>query len=96
MRARGGAPSCAARHPLRRQPVEKVVVTEDRSAALLIRVWFEDWPEQFRARLTAVAGPGAGTPEEDLTVAVASSRSEVLDAVRDWLDDVGSHRPVTD
>lgn len=57
-------------------------MTEDRSAALLLRVWLEDGTDQFRARVTAV---GLDT-EEDRTVAVASSPSEVVDAVGDWLD----------
>lgn len=57
-------------------------MTEDRSAALLLRVWLEGGTDQFRARVTAV---GLDT-EEDRTVALASSPSEVVDAVGDWLD----------
>jgi len=60
-----------------------MAVTDDRSAALLIRVWLEDGTEQFRARVTAV---GLDASEEDRTVAVASSPPEVVDAVGDWLD----------
>jgi hypothetical protein len=56
---------------------------DDRSAALLIRVWLEEGTDQFRARVTAV---GLDAPEEDRTVALASSRREVIDAVGDWLD----------
>jgi hypothetical protein len=57
-------------------------VTDDRSAALLVRVWLEDGTDEFRARLTAVGGAG---PDEDVTVAVTSSPSDVLVAVGDWL-----------
>jgi hypothetical protein len=57
-------------------------VTDDRSAALLIRVWQEDGVEGFRARLTSTGEPGG----EDHTVALASSPGELLDAVRHWLD----------
>ena len=57
-------------------------MTDDRSAALLVRVWLEDGTDDFRARVTAVGG---GPSEEDLTVAVASSPGDVLSAVSDWL-----------
>ncbi|CCG03632.1 conserved protein of unknown function [Blastococcus saxobsidens DD2] len=56
---------------------------EDRSAALLLRVWLEDGTDQFRARVTAV---GLDESEEDRFVALASSPREVVDAVGDWLD----------
>jgi hypothetical protein len=55
------------------------------SAALLIRVWLEDAGE-FRARLLTLGDVTAGRPAEEVTVAVASSVTGVLDAVRDWLD----------
>ena len=57
-------------------------MVDDPSAALLIRVWLEG-PGEFRARLLP---PAAGTPPEEVTVAVASSPDDVLDAVRVWLD----------
>ncbi len=56
------------------------------SAALLIRVWLEDAGE-FRARLLTLGDVSAGRPAEEVTVAVASSVTGVLDAVRVWLDD---------
>jgi hypothetical protein len=61
-------------------------VVDHRSAALLIRVWFEDTGE-FRARLLTQGDATAGTPAEAVTVAVASSPDAVLDAVRKWLDE---------
>jgi hypothetical protein len=61
-----------------------VAVTEERSAALLVRVWLEGATDQFRARVTAV---GLGTSGEDRTVTLASSPREVVDAVGDWLQD---------
>jgi hypothetical protein len=60
-----------------------VAVADDRSAALLLRVWTEEGSDQFRARLMAI-GPGQGS---DRTVAVASSPDEVLAAVGRWLDE---------
>jgi hypothetical protein len=61
-------------------------LVDDPSAALLIRVWTEGSSE-FRARLMTLRGATAQAPAEEVTVAVASSPSGVLDAVRDWLDD---------
>ena len=58
-----------------------------RSAALVLRVWLEGGPENFRARLTTgdtSAGPEAA---DVVTIAVAGSREAVVDAVRAWLDD---------
>jgi hypothetical protein len=60
-------------------------VVDDPSAALLIRVWLEGSSE-FRARLMASGAATAGTPAEEVTVAVASSTEDVLAAVRRWLD----------
>jgi hypothetical protein len=60
-----------------------VAVADDRSGALLLRVWIEEGSNQFRARLMAV-GQGQG---DDQTVASASSPGDVLDAVRHWLDE---------
>jgi hypothetical protein len=58
----------------------------DRSAALLIRVWLEDGTRDFRGRLATIdtsPGPRGG---EEATVALASSPSEVIAAVHEWLD----------
>jgi hypothetical protein len=65
-----------------------VTLDDDRSAALVIRVWLDGETGQFRSRLTA----GDTTPRsaafgEDLTVAVASSPREVMDAVGEWLQE---------
>jgi hypothetical protein len=60
-----------------------MAVTDDRSAALLVRVWLEGGADQFRARVTAVGLEAS----EDRTIALASSPGEVVDAVRDWLDE---------
>ena len=60
-------------------------MVDDPSAALLIRVWLEG-SREFRARLLTLRGATAGTPAEEVTVAVTSSPDEVLDAVRNWLD----------
>ena len=68
-------------------------MVDDPSAALLIRVWLEGSSE-FRARLLTLRGATAATPAEEVTVAVASSPGDVLDAVRDWLD--GFTRDVTE
>ena len=61
-------------------------MVDDPSAALLIRVWLEG-SRDLRARLLTVRGATAQTPAEEVTVAVTSSPDEVLDAVRNWLDD---------
>ncbi len=61
-------------------------MVDDPSAALLIRVWLEG-SRELRARLLTVRGATAQTPAEEVTVAVTSSPDEVLDAVRNWLDD---------
>jgi hypothetical protein len=68
-------------------------VADPPSAALLIRVWLEDAGE-FRARILSPGGVTAGTPAEEVTVAVASSPGDVLAAVRGWLD--GFTRQSTD
>jgi hypothetical protein len=59
-------------------------VVDERSAALLIRVWQEGSPKRFRARVIAV---GPQEPEEDRTVAVAASPRQVMNAVSEWLED---------
>jgi len=73
--------------------VWKVAVSDDRSVALLLRVWLEDGGGQFRARLSSLARTPDGAQEEELTVAVASSPRDVLTAVSDWLDEFLAHAP---
>jgi hypothetical protein len=73
-------------------PREGRLLTEDRSAALLVRVWLEDDAENFRARMTAVGMPGSA----DQTVALAASPSDVIDAVGKWLEDFLRYGNVTD
>jgi hypothetical protein len=64
-----------------------VTVSNERSATLLIRVWREGADDAFRSRLSSLdTSPGAGG--EELTVGLASSPEEVVEAVRSWLDDV--------
>ena len=70
-----------------------MAVVDDRSAALLVRVWIEDGSEQFRARVIAVGTTGS---DEDRTIALAASPSEVVDAVRAWLDGVLGYGTTTD
>jgi hypothetical protein len=62
---------------------------QDRSAALLVRVRLLEGGAAgpLRARLTAVDTSGASGPDEGVTVAVSSSPGEVVDALRDWLED---------
>lgn len=67
-------------------------MTEDRSAALLVRVWLEDGTEHFRARVTAVGVHGS----EDRTVALAASTSDLIAAVSKWLDDFLRYGTETD
>jgi hypothetical protein len=60
-------------------------VDDDRSAALLVRVWVEGGSGHFRCRLTTIdtsGGPGSG---EEVTLTVTSSPSDVVTAVRQWL-----------
>ncbi|MBB3084067.1 hypothetical protein [Geodermatophilus sabuli] len=64
-----------------------MTLVDDRSAVLLVRVWLEE-AGAFRARLTTLGGATEESPTDEVTVAVASSPRDVLDAVRDWLDDV--------
>ncbi|WP_244523828.1 hypothetical protein [Blastococcus sp. DSM 46786] len=65
-------------------------MADDRSAALLMRVWIEHGAEQFRARLIAV---GADGQESGRTVALASSPDDVLGAVGHWLDELLRQEP---
>lgn len=62
-------------------------MVDHRSAALLVRVWLEDAGD-FRARLLTLHDVTDGEPAEETTVAVASSPGDVLDAVRDWLEEL--------
>jgi hypothetical protein len=64
-----------------------VIVEQDRSAALLVRVWTEGDGGGFRARVTGVDTSGSRSTGEDLTVAVAASPSDLLDALRAWLEE---------
>jgi hypothetical protein len=63
-----------------------VIVEQDRSAALLVRVWTEDGAEGFRARVTAMDTSGSDSTGEELTIAVAASPGDLLDALRAWLE----------
>jgi hypothetical protein len=73
-----------------------VLVTEDRSAALLLRVWLEDGADGFRARLTEVRD-GEPTPGgSSRTYAVAASPREALRSVSEWLDEFLREGPTGD
>jgi hypothetical protein len=61
-----------------------VTLNDDRSAALLIRVWAEEGTGGFRGRVSSIDTSG-GEETGEITVAVASSTDDVLDAVRRWL-----------
>jgi len=62
-------------------------VARGRSAALLVRVWTEGGAESFRARVTAVDTSGPDPTGEEVTVAVAASPGDLLDAVRAWVEE---------
>ncbi len=65
----------------------KRALDRDPSFALLIRVWFEDGPDGFRARLTALRSRSEpGEPSGGVTVTVTTSPGQVMTAVSDWLD----------
>lgn len=72
---------------------EGLAVADDRSAALLLRVWIEEGRGQFRARMMAVGPDGQ---ESERTIALASAPDEVLDAVRGWLEEFLRHAPATE
>ena len=80
-----GLPPSAARG--RATGRRMVVVEQERSAALLVRVWTEGPEGGFRARVTAVDTSGSDSTGEELTVAVAASSSDLLDALREWLEE---------
>jgi hypothetical protein len=62
-----------------------VILDQDRSASLLLRVWLESGTDDFRARLTTLdTSPGEAGGAE-VAVAVASSPDEVITVVRTWL-----------
>jgi hypothetical protein len=63
-----------------------VTLDDDRSAALVIRVWLEGDPHEFRGRVTASGTSPEPGPRKEVTVAVASSPREVLNAVSEWLE----------
>jgi hypothetical protein len=58
---------------------------EDKNAVLLVRVWLEDDEDTFRARLTSMGRASHGGLK-DMTVAVAASPRDVVDAVSIWLE----------
>lgn len=62
-------------------------MAQDRSAALLVRVWTEGAAEAFRARVTAVGTSGPDPTGEEVTVAVTASPGDLLDAVRAWVQE---------
>ena len=68
-------------------------MADDRSAALLIRVWLEG-AGAFRARLTTIAGAEDQAPAHEVTVAVASTPGDVLEAVRAWLESSTGDRSI--
>jgi hypothetical protein len=70
-----------------------VAVIDDRSAALLVRVWLEGGAERFRARVIA-KGPQEGS--DDRLVALTASPREVLDAVSQWLEEFLGYETSTD
>ena len=64
-----------------------VIVEQDRSAALVVRVWAEGGAGGFRARVTGVDISGSESTGEELTIAVAASPGDLLDALRVWLEE---------
>ncbi len=76
-----GSPTATVRDARR-----MVTLNDDRSGALLIRVWVESGTNELRGRLTTVDPSGDAGPDAQVTVAVAASAREVLDGVSRWLD----------
>jgi hypothetical protein len=69
----------------RRDPTGWTVsLDQDRSASLLLRVWLEHGTE-FRARLTSVETSPGDEAGGEVTVSLASSPSEVIEAMESWL-----------
>jgi hypothetical protein len=62
-----------------------VTLNDDRSATLILRVWLEGGTDAFRGRVTTVDTTVGH--EGELTVGVASSPGELVEAVRAWLDE---------
>jgi hypothetical protein len=60
-------------------------VDDDRSAALVVRVWLEGETGEFRSRLTAADTSTRSAFGDEVVVAVVSSPREVVDAVGEWL-----------
>jgi hypothetical protein len=59
---------------------------DDRSGALLVRVWIEEGVDTFRCRLTTIdTSPGTGAGGET-TLTVTSSPGEAIATVREWLE----------
>jgi hypothetical protein len=82
----------------RDRSVWMVPVSDDRSAALLIRVWLEGDHGAMRARLTTLLPSRGDEAPDEVAVAVVASASDVLSAVGEWLDDVLGHgrEPIDD
>jgi hypothetical protein len=70
-----------------------MTVDGGRSAALLVRVWFEDGARTLRGRLTSRDTSPGGPGSAETTVALAASPEDVVDAVRAWLDTVRRDQP---
>jgi hypothetical protein len=59
------------------------VPTGERTGVLVLRVWIEAGSDEFRARITAESELGSA----DRVTAVAASMEEILDFIRDWVDE---------
>ncbi len=68
------------------RPRWAVTVAGDRTAVLLVRVWLDNGAGSFRARLTSMDTTPGQPADGETTVAVGSTRRDVVDAVRAWLD----------
>jgi hypothetical protein len=69
-----------------------VTLNDDRSATLVLRVWLEGGTNSFRGRLTTV-DTSVGHEGGELTVGVAASPGEMVDAVHTWLDEFLGRAP---
>src|SRR3954469_24422332 len=87
---RGGRGGCARFWP---RPLPCVIcrwmvtLNDERSAALLVRVWVEEGTVGFRGRVSSIDTSGGPEGGAEVTFAVVSSPSDVLVAVGRWLDD---------